>query len=372
MTLHTASLAKLLPLAATLVLASCSSGESDADPRSGLLTVSVERLTPLDSYAVSRSFAGRVEAKRRSKLGFELGGELVRVLAEEGQSVKKGQILAELDRDRLNAARNEARAALRQAKAQRELSDATLERIRSAREFDGVSELELDQAEQSMTAAASAEQVAAARLSRIELDLEKSRLRSPYAALIVGRLVDEGEILAPGQPLLLIEESGEREVRFGIAADLATSLSVGSKVSLSINDREIDATLKAILNSRNAATRTVDVLFSVASDRLTNGDIARIAITRMVSSGGFRVPVSALTEGKRGLWNVLVAEPEKEKGIYRLSARAVEVLHHADDSAIVNGAIRDGELLVSEGLQRVVNGQRVKANPAAEDSAEVN
>ncbi len=365
------------------VVAACSDPGDDARRRAEeILVVATERLVESESYAVETRFAGRVEAPRQSDLGFELGGELATLAVNEGASVASGELLAKLDVQRLVTARAEATAALSQARAQAALAQSTLERTEEARGFDGVSAQELDQASQAVATAAAGEAAAAARLSRIDLDIKKSSLRAPYAGRVVRRFVDEGVIVAAGQPVFGLQERGPREVRIGVSSRVAQSLAPGSNHTLTIGGNAVEAQLRTIVPSRDPVTRTQDAIFVLDDSAAVPGDLARLTVADSVAERGFWLPLNALTEGNRGLWTVFVAEPASAEAdmppgaSHRLSPRAIEVLHQNGSTLFARGAITDGELFVSDGVHRVVAGQYVRLQPVSRtgdvDVAEAN
>ncbi len=352
-------------IAAAMVLAACGQDDPAANARAQeILRVAVTPLEASDEYTVTSTFAGRVEAPRRSQLGFELGGELVDVRVDEGDAVKAGAVLAALDQDRLDAARREAQAALDQAQAQQALATNTLERSEAAVAFNGISDQELDQARQAAATSQAAVDAAAARVRRLDLDIRKSTLRAPYDARVIARMADEGEILAAGRPVLTLQESGNREVRIGVTRDIAATLATGQLETLDVGGVQVAATLTAIVPARNPATRTVDVVYELNTDSVFPGDLARLARSRSLPESGYWLPLGALAEGSRGLWSAYVATPlptkDADGATHALSARAVEVIHQAGDRLYVRGAIEPGELYVTSGLQRVVSGQTVR------------
>ncbi|MEM1263147.1 MAG: efflux RND transporter periplasmic adaptor subunit [Pseudomonadota bacterium] len=361
------------------VLAGCSGDATDANRRANeILPVRVERLVEQDSYAADTQFAGLVEAPRQSQLGFELGGEVERIMVNDGDTVAAGDRLAILDTARLGTARREAAAALEQASASAGLAEATLLRSEEAREYDGVSAQALDQARQAAATAVAAREAAAARLARIDVDIRRSTLRAPYNARVVRRVVDEGVIVGGGQTVVRIEEIAAREARIGISAEAAASLTAGSAHTLMIGGRAVEASLRAIVPSRDPITRTLDAIFVLEDTATLPGDLARFAFERQIPQRGFWLPLGALTEGNRGLWTVFVAEPSSAEeatppgASHRLSPRAVEVLHQTESAFFARGAITSGELYVVDGLHRVVAGQYVKlGQPARIDDTEI-
>ncbi|MEO0997898.1 MAG: efflux RND transporter periplasmic adaptor subunit, partial [Pseudomonadota bacterium] len=198
----------LAGIAGLALVAGCGSDDRDAAGGSAALAVATEVLVTEDGYTALIRYAGRVEAGRRSQLGFELGGEIAAIAVDDGDPVGAGDVLARLDTARLRAQRAEAAAAVAAAAADAELAAATLARVREARSYDGVSPLELDQAEQRAAAADAARAAAAAVVERIDVELDKSTLRAPYAGTVVARWsVDEGQIVAQGQPVVDLQES---------------------------------------------------------------------------------------------------------------------------------------------------------------------
>ncbi|MEM7279756.1 MAG: efflux RND transporter periplasmic adaptor subunit [Pseudomonadota bacterium] len=361
---------------ATLMAACSSEGNGNAAESVTILRVSVNELARSEQISVQSRFFGRVEAPRSSQLGFELGGELQKVLVDEGQSVKAGELLARLDTDRLEAVKAQADAGVTQAKASAALAANTLKRSESAAEFSGISNQQLDQARQNAANSDAALAAALANLERIKLDIKKSSLRAPYAARIVGRYADEGEILAPGRALLALQELGPSEVRFGVNQATAERLTPGQLRTLKRGDQSIRATLKAIVPALDPRTRTIDAVFTLNEASVLSGEIMQLDVEAPLMQSGFSLPLSALTEGKRGLWTVLIAVPIDKStdkianATHVLSPRAVTILHQDGDMMYVDGAIETGELFVSEGLQRVVSGQQVRLSRATSEPDE--
>ena len=289
---------------------------------------------------------------------------------DEGQLVKAGDVLARLDDQRLQAARAEAAASLRQAEAQAALAEATYERVAEARGFDGVSQQELDQAVEQRERAASAAMAAKARVQRLDVDITKSSLRAPYDAAVVRRYIDEGQVVGAGQPVIDIQESAALRVRLAVNGDSLEALRAGDNVDLDLGSDAARATVSAIIPRRNVRTRAVEMILDLdAGAPARVGDIAELAASRRVEQAGFWVPLDALAEGARGVWQVLATVPMDERdaaearatgATHRLENRPVELLHEEAERVFVRGALRDGDRIVANGIQRVVNGQGVR------------
>ena len=338
--------------AVALIGAPGSSGERpDAPP----LAVNTIVATSSDGYQEAQRFVGRVEAARQSDLGFELGGQVIAVRVDEGAAVKRGALLAQLDTDRLKARRDEATAAVAETQANAQLAASTLERVRVAHEKNAISGQRLDEAQQQLRASEATLARAEAALQTIDVDIDKAMLRAPYDAIVVQRWVDEGQVVSGGQPLLRLLERTQPLARIGVTRALAASLSVGDAHTLEVDDAELSATVKAVLPQRDAGTRSVDVLFQLDSSlgEVRDGDLAALTLSKEASEPGYWLPLSALTEGSRGLWNCLVVEGSV------LARRELVVLYQEEDRVFVRGTLADGERVVSEGLHRLAAGQEV-------------
>jgi RND family efflux transporter MFP subunit len=326
-----------------------------------VLVVTTQAAREQATYAIRRSFVGRVEARRSTDVGFELGGAVLRIVVDEGDSVEPGQLLARLDTKRLAAKRAEQKARLHEAEARLSLIASTRERTLEALELNAVSTQQWDEADRGLAAQEAVVRRVAAQIESIDVDVEKARLRAPFAGVIARRFVDEGTVVSPGEPLFRVLEIGHPEIRVGISAELAPSLSIGEERIVRANGRELTATIRALLPARNRETRTVDVVLTLPAKAagLRDGDLVAVELSQTVASGGFWLPRSALTESARGLWASYVAEPVGAGDVHVLARRELELIHVDGDSVFVRGTLNDGELVVTDGLQRLVPNQRV-------------
>ena len=358
------------PFLAGLVLAAC--GQPDPTGQTVVPTrVTTVAAAPSAGYEAVSSYTGRVEAALSSRVGFEIGGLLAGVTVEEGDAIRRGAVLAELDVARLDARRAEAAAALSQVRAELALARATLTRTRDAFDYKGVSRQQLDEAQQGLSALEAAEALAAARLGSIEVDLDKAKLTAPFDGVVVRRHADPGQVMAAGQAVLEIQSGGAPEVRIGVAPAAAAGLEIGRRYVVEVNTNPVAATLRTVVPRRDERTRTVDAIFVLDAgeqpvppgDPVRPGDLARFETESWIAADGFWVPMTALVEGPRGLWQVLVAESGYGEPVgsehHRLSNRTLEILYADETRAFVRGTLTDGDLVVSDGLHRVVVGQRV-------------
>lgn len=308
-----------------------------------------------DAYTQRRDFIGIVEAKQSSRTGFELSGLLSAVYVDEGDYVKKGERLAELDTVRLEARRREAAAALKRAEADAELTESTFQRFSEARAVNGISAQERDEAEGAHNSARAAVDLAKAQLESIEVDIEKSTMPAPFDAVVVERLRDEGTVVEAGEAILQLQESGSLEVRVGVTRSLADSLEVGQEQRLLDSGSEVKGTVKRILPIR-ADNRAVELILTLDDEGSVRvGDILRLQLKENRAARGFWLPLSALREGQRGLWSAFVVAADT-----KAERRTLEVVTLQDAQAFVNGTVDDGEQVIVDGAHKIVPGQMVR------------
>ncbi len=341
------------------------------------LPVATERIEIVDAYETTESYIGRVEPARTTALGFEIGGEVVAVLIEEGVYVLENQVIARLD-----VASLEARRAQLVAEKERLEADLALARRTRARQDrlsgDGfASEQRADEARTAETTTTAAIAAIDARLRMVDIDIRKATIRAPFAGVVAARGVDEGAIVAPGQMVAELLESDRPQARIGLPPERAERLVIGDRYEIALRGRPTPATLTRIRPDLDPATRTVAAIFDL--DLATGGsrafaaasgaagrapvvapfgEVARLELSLEVSARGAWVPLSALQEDAKGLWRILVIA-ENDAGEPVVAAENVEALYVAGERAFVAGAIADEAEYLTEGVNRVVIGDVV-------------
>jgi RND family efflux transporter MFP subunit len=342
-----------------------------ATPRIAALTVATTLVEPHPGYQVQRRFTGRVEAIQESAIGFELDGLLQTISVDEGDTVKPGEVLARLDRRRLEARRQEMVAALNQTRANLSLAEITLKRYRNVLKAGGVTAQALDEAKESQRVAEAAVALADSRIATIDVDLGKTALRAPFDALVTRRFVDQGQVLPAGQAVLTLQQRGPRKVRVGVSRPLADGVTTGDTFTVTVGGRTFPGRVKAVLPVRAASTLTVDVIVSLGegSEGLRTGELARVELTKSIDQAGYWLPLAALAEGHRGLWTSYVLEPLAGAAplgaTHRLVAHSVEILYQESDRVFARGTLQAGDLIAAAGLHRVVPGQLVRLSTGA-------
>jgi RND family efflux transporter MFP subunit len=188
---------------------------------------------------------------------------------------------------------------------------STRERTREALESNAVSTQQWDEADRGFAAQEAVVRRVAAEIESVDVDIAKSSLSAPFSGVIARRFVDEGSVVAVGEPLFRLLEIGRPEIRVGISVELVKSLAIGDERVVRAHARELHATVRALLPSRNRETRTVDVVLTLPTEtsHLRDGDLVEVELSQTIGKCGFWLPRSSLTESSRGLWASYVATP---------------------------------------------------------------
>lgn len=347
------------------LLVGCNKPVEEEQKEVRLVPVEVLEVAQEPRYEVEQNYVGNVEARRRSRLAFELGGSVEEIFFDEGQVVEAGGRLARIDTDRLEARKAELEATLVQAEATRNLARTTLDRYEALVDRRAVSEQEFDATRERLLTSEAVIQRIRSEIQTVGTDLEESELFAPFAGTLSRRFVDEGAVVSPNQVVFELLETSHLEIRVGLAEDAVRGLRPGDRISIATSNQEnADLPILRILPQRDPRTRTVDVILDAHDIDLSirDGDLVTVRRNLTVEEPGFFLPRDALTESTRGLWACYVATRDPEAGpeAHRLDRRDLEVLHEYADNVFVRGSIEAGDWILSSGLQKIAPGQRVR------------
>ncbi len=273
--------------------------------------------------------SGRLSSSEQMKLSFKIGGIIDVLHFNEGISVRKGDVLAALKQDEIDAQVRLARSGFE--KAQRDYhraenlhadSVATLEQLQDARTGMDVTESQLHIA---------------------EFNLEHARITAPADGRILLRLAEENELIAPGHHVYVFGGGGQDWlVRVGVTDSDVVRLHLGDSASVFLDaykDLRFPARVTEIGGAPDPLNGTfgVELILHSNANKLVDGFFARVQIYPSQTESCFVVPFEALVEADGD--HAFVFSPGPDNRAVKVSVR----IHH----------LLDGEVAIATGLENV-------------------
>ncbi len=285
--------------------------------------------------------------------------------SKSGDNVKAGALIARLDDIDYRLQVQEAEATLASLKAQARSSDANYGRVRALYENRNASANDLD-------AARAASESATAQVNRAEkaVELAKSQLsyatlRSPVSGSIAAVPIEENENVSPGQTVALLTSGSQLEVEVTIPEILISQIREGDKTTVSfdaIQSKVFPATVTevAVAATGMATTFPVTVRLAEADESCRPGMAAEVHFTFGSRDGQKRiiVPTVSVGEDRQGRY-VFVLE-KLENGFANVGRREVSIGELTQEGIEILEGLQDGELVVTAGVTRIADGQRVR------------
>ncbi|PVY75971.1 membrane fusion protein (multidrug efflux system) [Tamilnaduibacter salinus] len=311
------------------------------------------------SWTPSLKSVGSVTAINGVQIANEVPGVASDVRFESGDRVEQGDILVRLDSEV-----NEA--ALRTRRAEARLARQEFERVEDLLPRKAVSQSQYDEAEANLAAAQ-------ARVKEAEAQLAKKTLRAPFNGTLGLRLVDQGEYLPTGSPVVEINMLDPIYVDYTVSEKELSNIDVGHAVNVTVAavpNEVFDGEISAINSSVSPESRTVRVRATIDNPNrvLRPGMFATVQTLRPESRNVVTVPRTAISFNTYGDFVFVVTE--NENGELITERRSVETGEVRDGRVEVKTNLKAGERVVATGLLRLRAGQRVEIKSENTDGSQ--
>ena len=291
----------------------------------------------LDSYKITRNFPGKLLPSEQSKLAFEIPGKINIINVDIGDEVKKGQILAELDG-------REASAQLEQAKAKYDLAKQVLIRYKDLRSQGHISIQDLDNAN-------SEELISKSQYDFYKVKFEQTKLLAPFDGFIQNRFLDTGSVINGGVPIIEILDSTNVKAHISIPISYTNNLEIGNEYLFKIGNKEVIGYLERLAPMTPGGSDNRLAIFNFNSF-FDPGSIAQLKLSMTTSGRGTWVPIKSLSQSEQGVWAIYTINQE------RVVVRdLVDIIYFEGEYAYVNGTLKDGDLVILGGAQKIIEGK---------------
>lgn len=309
----------------------------------------------------SVSAAGPVAAWEEMQLGVELNGlRVTRLLVDVGQSVRKGELLLELDHRGLDSDLAQATAALHQAEAGAELARSKYARGQSLVAGHYISAMALDELRAARTQAEA--QAGTARALRDAAALRRSyaELRAPDAGLISKRLVQPGQVVGAGSELLRLIRQGRLEWRADLPEAQLAQVQVGQTVVL--DGSGVIGRVRAVTPGVDSTTRTGTAYVDLPAPGPVQPGTYVQGHIRIGQGPALVIPTAAVVHRDGHAYAFRVGQGQRVQQV-RIDTGSTQ-----GDEVEISSGLKAGDSVVSAGAGFLADGDLVRSVPAAGDS----
>ncbi len=341
-------------LMAVLILLSAGCGKEEVQEKKEIVRP-VKLMTVKDSSEVlTHGFPGTIRAARRAELSFKVSGPLVALPVDEGQQVKKGDLIAQIDKRDFQIAVQEARANYREAEqqfrrykelyAKKQVSKADFDRYRAARD------------------------VARAKLEDAQNALRDTTLKAPFDGVIAKRYVENFQKVQAKEPIASLQDISRIEVLVDVPELVMAALKehgAGRVVARfdSIPGKEFPLKVKEYSTEADPATQTYQVVFVMdqpAEANILPGMTASVTATGRPDGAGqawILVPAIAVLDAPGDHPYVYVYDAGA--GVVHMREVKIGRLQGSSNIQILDG-LKPGEQIVVAGVTKLSDGMKIR------------
>lgn len=342
-----------------LSVVSCSKGNSNQSEI--VRPVRVVEVKAQDAQ-FEESYPAQIEPRFQATLSFQVGGRLLQRQAEVGLRVKKGAVLARIDPQDLQLALSAAKAQFNVAQTEYTQSVTDLNRAKTLKGQNFVSQAELDRKQLAFEAASG-------RLAQAKSQLSLQSNQSAYGVLlapgdgVISRVYAQtGQILSPGQAVVQWANDKSVQVRLAIPENKIDQYAVGRKATVRLwsQDSVLNAVVREVSPVADPSTRAYPVYLDLENvqGQARFGMSATVTFVRLQDtsqSPAYKLPGSALVGASKGTY-VWVFDAAQGK-VHRRSVVPIDV---SENSFLVREGLKEGELVVTAGTHVLTEGQSVR------------
>jgi len=362
-----------LLLVLALALAGCNKGPANAGAAGANaqpLLISAEDVHTVRnaSLASGPSITGSIQPERRADLRAEVPGIVMQVLKENGDAVRRGDLLVRIDDTAIRDALASAEAASRAAVQAHEQAVRQYERMKTLRASGMASAQALDDAEVRRNNLQSDAESAKSRAVLARQQLTRTEVRAPFDGIVSDRKVSAGDTAQVGKELAKVIDPSSMRFEAMISADHVGEVQAGQAVHFRVNgygDQEFAGKVRRVNPSANPTTRQVELLVDFVGEKQPKlAGLYAEGRLETATRSGITLPASAVVrDGERAsAFRVQGAKLQKVAiSVGERDARTGEY--------VVKSGLAEGDQVIRHPSALLKDGQPVQASAPAKSSA---
>ncbi|RUO75328.1 efflux RND transporter periplasmic adaptor subunit [Idiomarina seosinensis] len=317
--------------------------------------------TPVATVAIetaetpSSEYTAALVPRYQTDLGFQVSGKVSSRQVEAGQKVSKGQTLATLDDVDYVQRKQAAEAALKAAKQNLQKAENDLRRGKELYQSNAIGEQQLESYQLAYESAQDQFQQAQSQQQQAQNALEYTRLKAPESGTVVAINADPGLVVSAGQPVVQLAQGEQHQVVFDLPADKP----VTESATLMLNGQELPLSLFSQSGALDPLSFTRRVRYNLEQplDDALFGQLATVLVVNTDYDNGqlLAVPIAAIDQrGEHAqIWRI-------ESG--KAATTEVQVMELTTQQALIKSDnLAVGDVIISQGINRITEGQSVKA-----------
>jgi RND family efflux transporter MFP subunit len=324
-----------------------------------LLTISSSAL------AAGPSITGSVEPERRADLRAEVSAVVLAVLKENGDPVKRGDLLVRLDQTSIRDSLTAAEASSRAADQAYEQAERQYQRMKTLRETGVVSTQQLEDVEIRRNSSQSDRAEAKTRMVTARQQLARTEVRAPFDGIVSDRKVSNGDTAQVGKELLKVIDPHSLRFEGLVSADSIGDVHAGQRVSFRVHgfaEREFEGSIARVNPAANATTRQVEVLVNF-TDVKQQPEVAGLYAEGRIEThrtAALTIPASALVREGDSAFAWRVKDNVLQKVVLRIGDRDAR-----SGDFVLQSGLAEGDTLLRYPSTVLQDGQQVDLAPRA-------
>jgi RND family efflux transporter MFP subunit len=294
-----------VPVALTLALAlstACNDKAAAADTAAAeAVLVGKENVVIVTSQEIRTgpTLSGTIEPERMATIRAEVNGAVIATLAEPGQRVEAGALLARLDDSAIRDQALSARAAIATAESANDIARKELARAEALEKAGAIAIRDLERARNGALAAQTQLANAKAIGAGAEKQLSKTRIVAPFGGVVSARQVNAGDVASPGNALFTVVDPSTMRLEASVPVDALVSVKVGLPVEFGVSgyEQRFTGRVTRVNPTADPATRQVRIIATIpnAGSTLVGGLFAEGRVATEIKSAAV-VPIVAVDE----------------------------------------------------------------------------
>jgi RND family efflux transporter MFP subunit len=268
------------------------------------------------SITVGPLVSGELKAEREATVRAEIGGSVLQVFPQEGQSVAAGALLARIEGQPVHDAYASAQSTLRSAEQTSEWAQKEAARIENLVKGGALAERDAEVARNAATQAKAAADDARSRVASMRKSLDDLTVKAPIAGVVSKRHVNAGDVVSPGGELYTIIDPSSMRLEASVPSEQIAAIHVGSKVTFRVRgyQERFEGRIERVSPTADSATRQVPIFVTIPNKqrRLVAGLFAEGRLERE-SKTTLVVPQTAVNENSGPPWVLRVQDGKAQK-----------------------------------------------------------